>query len=171
MSDAAVKGKEYQWQHAPFSALDQPVPHSQTSENRLPGILQAQHHPSDDPGRPPLKSHRSFPYALGQSSRPLDRPAHDELNAPISREAKEYLISRGPLQDAGCDLQKPSFGGSAPASPVGRLTPPASGAGQDDADGEDEDTDFATEQAEDDPKRPMTAAELRAQKRKMKRFR
>jgi hypothetical protein len=76
------------------------------------------------------------------------------------------------------DMPTVTYGGSAPASPVSRMTPPSP---QDDLndkndpDGdeiitEDRD-DMGDDAGKDDDSKPMSAAELRAQKRKMKRFR
>jgi hypothetical protein len=70
-----------------------------------------------------------------------------------------------------------TFGGSAPASPVSRLTPPSlSGEKSDEHEHELEhddfqDADILSGDGDDEQKPAMSAAELRAQKRKMKRFR
>lgn len=87
---------------------------------------------------------------------------------------KERVLSQGPQPTASSDLPQPTFGGSAPVSPVERLTPRSQEAitGQEEALLEDDEMDMeGAEQDEDAEKPPMTAAELRAHKRKMKRFR
>ncbi|KAK3060374.1 hypothetical protein LTR53_020130, partial [Teratosphaeriaceae sp. CCFEE 6253] len=72
------------------------------------------------------------------------------------------------------NLPAATFGGSAPTSPAGgRLTPNSPGGDLDDEQLEDEEMAYGTaDQGEEGEERPpMTAAELRAHKRKMKRFR
>ena len=74
----------------------------------------------------------------------------------------------------GCaNLQQPTFGGSAPASPAGQFSPSSPKVEEQGVPIEDEDIELGDAEDEDEtvPKRPMTAAELRAHKRKMKRFR
>lgn len=87
---------------------------------------------------------------------------------------KERVLSQGPQPTASADLAQPTFGGSAPASPVERLTPKSqeTAMGHDEALLEDEEMDIEGGAQEEEGERPpMTAAELRAHKRKMKRFR
>ena len=124
--------------------------------------------------RPALRSIKSFPYSLGPSSRLQDDVVQEETNGSLSS-FKERVLSQGPQPTASADLPPPTFGGSAPTSPVERLTPRSQetvAAGQDDAPMVDEEMDLeGGEQEEDGERPPMTAAELRAHKRKMKRFR
>jgi len=87
-------------------------------------------------------------------------------------EFKEQLMSQGPQPVGSSALPPATFGGSAPTSPAGRLTPHSPNLGRADEHMEDEDLDGEGGEHDDDEDRPpMTAAELRAQKRKMKRFR
>lgn len=121
--------------------------------------------------RPMLRAHKSFPFAL-------DNKHHG--NGADSPPRERITISN--IDDIeGHDIPTVTFGGSAPASPVSRLTPPSP---QDALHGEEvkvQSDEIITEEKDEDmieeelvneeEKRPMTAAEIRAQKRKMKRFR
>lgn len=77
------------------------------------------------------------------------------------------------------EMPSVTFGGSAPASPVSRLTPPSPHDGlngdKNDMQGDeiiiDDREDVSEETSKDEEKPLISAAELRAQKRKMKRFR
>ena len=81
-------------------------------------------------------------------------------------------MAQGPQPAGSADLPPATFGGSAPTSPAGRLTPHSPPGGLGDEQMDDEDMQGgALEPDDDEDKPPMTAAELRAQKRKMKRFR
>ncbi|TKA49440.1 hypothetical protein B0A54_00106 [Friedmanniomyces endolithicus] len=92
-------------------------------------------------------------------------------NVPLSPpNSPQRVTNQGPQPVGTSNLPAATFGGSAPTSPVGRLTP-NSPLG-DDEQLEDEEIGFGTaEQGEEEERPPMTAAELRAHKRKMKRFR
>lgn len=122
--------------------------------------------------RPPLRSYKSFPYSLGPSSRVQDG-APDTSETTIFGDFTERVLSSGPQPTASANLQQPTFGGSAPASPAGQLSPGSAKEEEHDVLMEDEDIDLGDAEEEDatTEKRPMTAAELRAHKRKMKRFR
>ena len=122
--------------------------------------------------RPPLRSYKSFPYSLGPSSRVHD-VAPDTSEAAIFGDFTERVLSSGPQPTASANLQQPTFGGSAPASPADKLSPDSEEAEEHDVSMEDEDIDLGDAEEEDvtTDQRPMTAAELRAHKRKMKRFR
>jgi hypothetical protein len=119
--------------------------------------------------RPLLRTHKSFPYSL--DSKHHGHGADSPTRERIGMSSIDEIDSN--------DMPTVTFGGSAPASPVSRLTPPSP---NDDANGDDvkvqcdeiitEDRDdMIDETLEDKEKPPMTAAEIRAQKRKMKRFR
>lgn len=125
--------------------------------------------------RPLLRTIKSFPYSLGPSSRLQNDFVQDDADAAPSG-FQERVLSQGPQPTASADLPQPTFGGSAPVSPVERLTPrsqEASGnGGQGDVPVEDKEMDLEGGEPEEEGERPpMTAAELRAHKRKMKRFR
>lgn len=179
MSDTHAKLNDYSWQPAqdallaPVASLHPPVFPEEHSTEPLSNIRppSTEQSSSNATPRPPLRSHKSFPYSLGPSSR-----ASDELFQPDSADAlgefKERVVSQGPQPTGNASLPQPSFGGSAPTSPVGRLTPNSPNAGQHDMSMEDDDLELEdAEPEEESERRPKTAAELRAQKRKMKRFR
>ncbi|KAK5125673.1 hypothetical protein LTR85_011947 [Meristemomyces frigidus] len=173
MSGAAAKTSEYQWQAPSVTALIppstiQPQPQSASAAAQLQYLREQ----AGDPNRPPLRSHRSFPYTLGPSSRLQHEVSQDQPDAPALAKFEERVVSQGPQPVGSSNLPPATFGGSAPSSPAGRLTPNSPGAEPSDEQLDDEEIDFgAAEQGEDEDRPPMTAAELRAHKRKMKRFR
>ena len=176
MSDAGPKSGDYQWQQPTAWSL-------QTSTFALPPapaqvapvrIFKDERSVYPDLVRPSLRSVKSFPYTLGPSSRVQTEQGLDLSQLEASPTVKAQAISQGPQPAISADLPLPTFGESAPTSPIGRLTPPtgegASGVGG----GEDEEMDYRERgdgAEEGEEMLPMTAAELRAQKRKMKRFR
>ncbi|KAJ4354939.1 hypothetical protein N0V95_003405 [Ascochyta clinopodiicola] len=112
--------------------------------------------------RPSIRSHKSFPYLL-------DSKSHLSSNSNSLSTVDEIEPH---------DLPTVTFGGSAPTSPISRLTPPSTHDGTIDEKVEDEDDDTILDEKDEavdsdanDEERPMTAAEIRAAKRKMKRFR
>jgi hypothetical protein len=174
MSDAATKSGGYQWHQQSISSVPPPAPLALPQLQPAPiGSISLDNRQLPlDGNRPPLRSHKSFPYSLGPSSRLQDDGAHSVGGAPALAEFKEVLTSQGPQPVGTSDLPPATFGGSAPTSPAGRLTPNSPGAAQNDEQMEDEEIGFGTaEQGDEEERPPMTAAELRAHKRKMKRFR
>ncbi|KAK1079809.1 hypothetical protein LTR33_006078 [Friedmanniomyces endolithicus] len=153
MSGVPAKTDEYQWQHTPILSYPPLASATILPQPALPSDpLRDPRQSLRDWNRPPLRSHKSFPYSLAL--------AHFE----------ERVTNQGPQPVGTSDLPAATFGGSAPTSPVGRLTPNSPGG--DDEQLEDEEIGFGTaEQGEEEERPPMTAAELRAHKRKMKRFR
>ena len=123
--------------------------------------------------RPPLRSYKSFPYSLGPSSRVQDELSSNTAATNVLGDFAERVLSSGPQPTARANLQQPTFGGSAPASPAGQFSPSSPQVEEQGEPIEDEDIELGDAEDEDDivEKRPMTAAELRAHKRKMKRFR
>ncbi|EME77415.1 uncharacterized protein MYCFIDRAFT_200686 [Pseudocercospora fijiensis CIRAD86] len=117
---------------------------------------------------PPLRSYRNTPYPLGSGA----HYGHEgNTSAPSTYDDRQLLSD--PHSMGPADLQSSTYDDSTPASLVDRLTPRSPGASnKDQADDDDLVDDFGGEEPEDEGERPpMTAAELRAQKRKMKRFR
>lgn len=162
MSAYSTAPADNEWPTADIKSLDNGS--AQTDGDMA--LLQAEVHGHNfDLKRPLLRAHKSFPF-------PLD----GKHNASPARER----ISISNIDEVESnDMPTVTFGGSAPASPVSRLTPPSphDGLSGDDIklegdeiiiDEKDEDGD---ELSKDEGKPPMTAAEIRAQKRKMKRFR
>lgn len=172
MSDTPAKAPPYHWQQPQYVPVTPNVPHGDQNES-------LQHFKDEasnvgDQSRPPLRTYKSFPYSLGPSSRFAHDATHStSTEQQIGTAYSERLVTFGPQPTGSSDLQPATYGGSAPTSPAGRLTPqsgavPASNE-QVDEDEEIEMDDLEGGEGEEKP--PMTAAELRAAKRKMKRFR
>lgn len=111
--------------------------------------------------RPAIRSHKSFPYLLDSKS---------HLSNANSLSTVDEIESH--------DLPTVTFGGSAPTSPISRLTPPSTNDGTTEEKIEDEGDDIILDEKDEaadsdanEEEKPMTAAEIRAAKRKMKRFR
>lgn len=124
--------------------------------------------------RPTLRSYRSFPHTLHkQISSPQDHPTISQPPASAGLVNERITISN--VDDvSNAALPAVTYGGSAPASPVSGLSPPSpvvDVANQQPEANDELFDDEDEEQGEGESKKPMTAAELRAQKRKMKRFR
>jgi hypothetical protein len=180
MSDTHAKLNDYSWQPAqdallaPGASLQQSVfPEEQSAEllSTL-GQQSAEQSGLTVTPRPPLRSHKSFPYSLGPSSRAADDLSQQPGSVAGLAEFKERVVSQGPQPTGNSALPQPSYGGSAPTSPVGRLTPNSPNADQNEVAMDDDDIELEDAEPEDEgERRPKTAAELRAQKRKMKRFR
>lgn len=170
--DIAGKRDSLQWEQA---GTDVQASTIQLPPASLDSVTTGVQHGKSAQSRPLLRTIKSFPYSLGPSSRLQDDSLHNDTDN-VSNGFQERVLSQGPQPTASADLPQPTFGGSAPTSPVERLTPrsqEASGNGaQDDAPVEDEEMDLGSAEPEEEGERPpMTAAELRAHKRKMKRFR
>ncbi|KAF1978481.1 homeobox-domain-containing protein [Bimuria novae-zelandiae CBS 107.79] len=165
MSAYRTTPADNEWQTTDIKSLENT---SAPSESDM-ALLQAEVHGHNfDLKRPLLRTHKSFPYAL--DGKHADSPARERIS-----------ISSIDEVDAS-DMPTVTFGGSAPASPVSRMTPPSPNDGLSADDIKTEGDEIITEEKEDDgdddddmpkdeEKPPMTAAEIRAQKRKMKRFR
>ncbi|KAF2115992.1 hypothetical protein BDV96DRAFT_599523 [Lophiotrema nucula] len=167
MSAYSTTPADNEWQTSDIKALD---PTSAHSDGDM-ALLQAEVAGHDfDLKRPMLRTHKSFPYTLDNK--------HHQSNGADSPGRDRITMSNLDDMDSN-NLPTVTFGGSAPASPVSRLTPPSP---HDEMNGdkldiggdeiiteEKEDESGDAEKGEDKP--PISAAELRAQKRKMKRFR
>jgi hypothetical protein len=130
--------------------------------------------PHLDLERPLLHAHKSYPYSLTTSGNNMHQPDTPPLNSaddsPNGNSVEGLGISNLP-ETSAAELANITFGGSAPASPISNLTPHSPDddvLDQHDLNGLDIKMDEDDDRIED---RPMTAAEIRAQKRKMKRFR
>jgi len=109
---------------------------------------------------------------LGPSSRLPHDESNDAPTGPELDDYKERLTAQGPQPGGSSALPPATFGGSAPTSPAGRLTPHSPPGDQGDEPMDDEDLEGEGGEMDEEEGKPlMTAAELRAQKRKMKRFR
>lgn len=121
------------------------------------------------------------PYERLGTVQELDHPyAYSQTQSSLRHDSGSGQPQHFSRRSAVPDQHTPSIGhvsyhGSAPGSPGDRLTPrsPAS-VSQDQLDDDDDLLEYGGDDQEDDDdseKPPMTAAELRAAKRKMKRFR
>ncbi|KAF2766257.1 hypothetical protein EJ03DRAFT_181864 [Teratosphaeria nubilosa] len=174
MSGTPTKHDDYQWQRPRTLAINH------TSES-LPPLHTTLSYQQDLPGssnnlaRPFLGPHRSFPHSLEPSNLLQHEVRSAQADVPTSGGA---VGTRSACHDSQgvepSDLPPATIVGSAAASPTGRLTPTsAEGEPVEEPMDDDEEIGFGSaeppEGEEDRP--PMTAAELRAAKRKMKRFR
>lgn len=167
MSDAAAKHRSScQWQQP--SVVEAYLPRDLRTHGS-PADSQAS---ANEASRPPLRSYKSFPYSMGPSSR-LQHEVEQEPPGPqVLTDFRQQAASQGPQPVASSALPPATYGGSAPTSPSGRLTPHSPEDERGEQQAETDEMDFETAgHDEDDSRQPMTAAELRAQKRKMKRFR
>ena len=129
--------------------------------------------------RPIFRSHKSFPYTLQTSSSSHQANTPDTSTGASPAPGGKTTSNPGDIE--AMELPTVTFGGSAPTSPQDRLTPKSpkqdqsqsQAQAQQDLNGLDLGGDIVDDDLDDDdqPKHQMTAAELRAQKRKMKRFR
>lgn len=168
MSDTPGKATDYDWQAPSYLTTA-----SQTSREEgahgYERLTSTQGHVDDETR---LRSHKDFSYALGPSSRVSHDPTSNPKQDSNESSHGQHLVGSVPQAVGSGDLQSAAFGGSAPTSPSGRLTP-QSGEHHDEQMLDDIDEDDLGPPEGDDgvDKTKMTAAELRAHKRKMKRFR
>lgn len=131
----------------------------------------------DPQKRPIIHSHKTFPYTLGTASCGPHQASTPETSSGASPVPGIKTIHHS--EDISrVELPMVNYGGSAPTSPANRLTPKSPNAEKGERyhdlnglDLDDGDGDMDQDDDDDDLKQPLTAAELRAQKRKMKRFR
>ncbi|KAM0721210.1 hypothetical protein Q7P37_003497 [Cladosporium fusiforme] len=172
MSDTPAKANDYNWQ-TPSYIPTAAGTHREEGAHGFGRLSHAQGH-VDDPSRPQLRSYKSFPYSLGPSSRLAHDASTEPENDPNRLGHNQRLVAQGPQPSGSSDLPPATFGGSAPTSPSGRLTPRSGENTHHDEQmlDDDDDADMGPGDADDGiDKSKMTAAELRAHKRKMKRFR
>jgi hypothetical protein len=171
MSAYNATSAENEWQNQDIKPLD---PTSTNSEGDM-AMLHAEVSglPLDMQRRPMLRTHRSFPYTIrpsGHSLHPSDHSLDGSGGSPVPQRER-ITISKLEELDSG-ELSNVTFNGSAPASPVSRLTPPSPcGERSDEHEDTHEGGTLSGDGGEDEQNPPISAAELRAQKRKMKRFR
>ncbi len=159
MSGYSTAPPDNEWQ-PDVRTLEHTPPHSDSDM----AILQAEVAGHNfDMKRPMMRSHKSFSYLLdGKSHISNGNDAPSRLD-----EIEQH------------DMPAMPFGGSAPNSPVSRLTPPSTHDGvnvqkteeQMDDDMLDEKDDLDEDDVKGEDRPPLSAAEIRAAKRKMKRFR
>lgn len=168
MSAYSTTPADNEWQSSDLKSLDTTSAHSDGDMALLQAEVSAHNF---DLKRPLLRTHKSFPYTLDSK--------HHHSNGADSPSRERISMSNIDEVDSS-EMPTVTFGGSAPASPVSRLTPPsphdAVNGEKNEPQGdeiitEDMDEKSGEDGVKEEEKAPMTAAELRAQKRKMKRFR
>jgi hypothetical protein len=172
MSDTPVKATDYDWQAPSYLTTA-----SQTS--REEGAhdyerLTPTQGRVDDETQLHVRSLKGFSYPLGPSGCVSHEPTSNPKQLPNESSHVQHLVGSGSQATGAEDNQPTGFGGSAPASPSGRLTPQSGENTQNDdqmLDDIDEDDLGPAEGDDGVDKTKMTPAELRAHKRKMKRFR
>jgi hypothetical protein len=160
MSAYSTASADIEWQSSDIRTLEHTPPHSDSEMAMLQADL-AGH--SYDLKRPMMRSHKSFPYLLD---------GKHNLNSGASSPSRLDEIEAH-------DIPNITFGGSAPTSPISRLTPPSTHDGGSAEKEEDQSDDLILDEKDetgdddgnDGERPPMSAAEIRAAKRKMKRFR
>jgi hypothetical protein len=154
----------WQDQHSQHSDNNQ-----ESSDNKM-SLLQSEMPPNLSlDTKPMLRSHKSFPYPMQRSngaSVPIDTPSLHGGDSPSTIGDDLNTPNLGDLSSS--DMPQVTFGGSAPSSPLSNFTPTSPH--KDDDNGELSGLGISLGSPEEG-KKPMTAAEIRAHKRKMKRFR
>lgn len=163
MSGYSTAVTDNEWQSSQIRTLEHTPPHSDNDMAMLQTDVSAHNY---DLKRPSMRSHKSFPYLLD---------GKNHLNAGSD-------APNGMDEIEQHDVPNVTFGGSAPTSPISRLTPPSTHDNvpvtkveeheheQEDDLFSDKD-DCGDDDIKDEDRPPMSAAEIRAAKRKMKRFR
>lgn len=150
---------ETEWQSSSNRTEEHTPPRSECDMTPLQAEETSTEH---DFKRTAIRSHKSFPYLLDSKS----QVSHGANSLPTVDEIEPH------------DLPTVTCGGSAPTSPISRLTHPSTHDCMTEEKIEDDggdliidEEDEGTESDANDGEKPMTAAEIRAAKRKMKRFR
>jgi hypothetical protein len=159
MSAYSTTPVDADWQTSDVRTLEHTPPHSDSDMAMLQAEV-AGH--SFDLKRPLMRSHKSFPYLLDTKTHINGADSPSSLN-----DIQEH------------ELPNVTFGGSAPTSPISRLTPPSINDGisldkvEDPVDDIllDDKDDLLDDETKNEDRPPLSAAEIRAAKRKMKRFR
>ncbi|KAF2712637.1 hypothetical protein K504DRAFT_372678 [Pleomassaria siparia CBS 279.74] len=170
MSAYSTTPADSEWSNSNLKSLDQTSAHSDGDMALLQAEVSGH---GFDLNRP--RTHKSFPYTV--DSKHNNNNNNNNNNGANSPSKGRISITNMDELDVK-DMSAATFGGSVPASPVSRMTPPSpnddANGDKNDAEGDEiiiEDRDDCDDLGKDDDKAPISAAELRAQKRKMKRFR
>jgi hypothetical protein len=171
MSDTPAKATDYDWQAPSYLTTA-----SQTSREEgahgYERLTPTQGH-VDDESQLHSRSHKGYPYSIGPSNRVSNETTSSSKDSNEPGHVQQ-LAGTGSQPTGAGNTQTAAFGGSAPTSPSGRLTPQSGENTQHDEqmlDDIDEDDLGPAEGDDEVDKSKMTPAELRAHKRKMKRFR
>lgn len=161
MSDATAKADDYYSQYAPHSAQYQPrgsIQHGHMSTHD-----DGREHPYDQ-GRHSLRSYKNSPYGLEPSTQLGYQGGQHDPN----QNYQDRMLPQSAQPVRTADSQ-PTTGAS---SPTDRLTPRSESAHAKEHHDDDDVIDLGGDDPDEEGEKvPMTAAELRAAKRKMKRFR
>ncbi|CBX91160.1 hypothetical protein LEMA_P061940.1 [Plenodomus lingam JN3] len=155
MSAYSTTTADNEWSSSDVRTLEHTPPHSDSDMAMLQAEVDGNNF---DLKRPMIRSHKSFPYLL-------DNKNHMNSGANSPSENEQH------------DVSNVTFGGSSPTSPASRLTPPSTHDGVEKMDDHDDDLivdekeDGGESDGKDEDRPPLSAAEIRAAKRKMKRFR
>ncbi|CAE7216349.1 hypothetical protein PTNB73_08015 [Pyrenophora teres f. teres] len=158
MSAYSTSAADHEWHSSDVRTLEHTPPHSDNDMAMLQADVSGHNF---DMKRPSMRSHKSFPYLLDGKSH-----LNSGSTTPLGHDEIEHH-----------DVPNVTFGGSAPTSPISRLTPPSTNDGNNAEKLEDQDDDLILDDKDDEDdfkdenRPPMSAAEIRAAKRKMKRFR
>jgi hypothetical protein len=160
MSAYSTTLADNEWQPSDFRTLEHTPPHSDSDMAMLQAEVAGHNFHLK---RPSIRSHKSFPYLLDGKSQLSSGPDSPSRLDDIEQH----------------DVPNVTFGGSAPTSPISRLTPPSANENGGVEKMEDNDDDLILDEKDelgdgeikDEDRPPMSAAEIRAAKRKMKRFR
>ncbi|KAF2167907.1 hypothetical protein M409DRAFT_53856 [Zasmidium cellare ATCC 36951] len=165
MSDATAKADDYYSQYAPHSA--QYLPRGSIQHGQAGVHDDNREHPYDQ-ARHSLRSYKSSPYALGPSTQLGYQGNHNDPHHGY----QDRMIPQGPQPVRAADSEQTTGAVSTASSPTDRLTPRSESAHAKDPHDDDDVIDIGGEDPDEEGEKvPMTAAELRAAKRKMKRFR
>jgi hypothetical protein len=120
-----------------------------------------------------LRSHKAFPYSMRVNGNGIHQPDTPPLNSsdgsPNTANPDDHTPAMGDIPSN--EIPSVTFGGSAPGSPHSNMTPTSPKDGEDHQDLNGLNITMDPDDELENSGKPMTAAEIRAQKRKMKRFR
>ena len=124
--------------------------------------------------RPPLRSYQSLPFTPSPTSAHLQYPAilDQAMGTATPREAKSAAVSQQQMYEVSDQVDQEVARGSSP--PVSSVTQLSLEAEQDCITDDDDNTSLSADEQDEDMANggvSKTSAELRADKRKMKRFR
>lgn len=165
MSDATAKADDYYSQYAPHSTQYHPV--GSVQRGHVSAHYENRQHPYDEASHS-LRLYKSSPYAPEPSTQLPYEGGHHDTNQ--SFQGRMIPHDARPVRTA--DSQPTTGALSTASSPTDRLTPRSESAHAKESHDDDDVVDLGGEDPDDEGEKvPMTAAQLRAAKRKMKRFR
>lgn len=118
-----------------------------------------------------LRSYRTSPYPLSSQYQSHGLSGSGYPLPPLQNAELSSASHSASAQQSGVPLGQQGFVTSVTGSPLSRSSPRSEGIEDHEEDAEEDDHDAGGDPEDEEGKPPMTAAELRNQKRKMKRFR